>query len=262
MTDMMRKQRTMDAAAIFIRRDSSRYGFDKAEVYFYNHHAAHGCRRISSPSFDDALIYTADGIGDNISYSVTTRAAATSRSCRAAMRHCCEKYKVNSVGLLYCYFTNALGFIWNRHEGKVTGLAGFGKPSPPPRSCAHFTVDADGEIYLAISRAIRRCINIAREVCARLSREDAAASVQDATEQIICDAIEKYLKAHRADSGCASAAASLPTCGSIAPCSKRHRRNRCSSIPPWATRDCPSAAACSICISATAPTPGKKTDPS
>jgi carbamoyltransferase len=57
----------------------------------------------------------------------------------------------------------------------------------------HFSVDADGEIssdfpsYPAMHQ-------YAREVCAKLSREDAAASVQEATEQIICNAIDKYLR--------------------------------------------------------------------
>src|SRR5262249_26463931 len=33
----------------------------------------------------------------------------------------------------------------------------------------------------------------AREICTRLAREDAAASVQEATERIVCNAVAKYL---------------------------------------------------------------------
>jgi carbamoyltransferase len=197
MTDMMRKQRTSDAAAIFDHDGfKRRYGFNKADVFFYNHHAAHGLPGYFFSEFPDALIYTADGIGDNVSYSVTAARGGALEVLSGSDEALLRPFRVNSVGLLYCYFTNALGFIWNRHEGKVTGLAGFGKPSAAAEILRHFTVDADGEIssdfpsYPAMHQ-------YAREVCGRLSREDAAASVQEATEQIICNSIDKYLRRTR-----------------------------------------------------------------
>jgi carbamoyltransferase len=56
MTDMMRKQDTSDAAAIFDRDGfKRRYGFEKAEVFFYNHHAAHGLPGYFFSEFPDAL---------------------------------------------------------------------------------------------------------------------------------------------------------------------------------------------------------------
>ncbi len=194
MTDMMRKQRTVDAAAIFDQEGfKRRYGFAKADVFFYNHHAAHGLPGYFFSEFPDALIYTADGIGDNVSYSVTAARGGALEVLSGGDEALLHPFRVNSVGLLYCYFTNSLGFIWNRHEGKVTGLAGFGKPTATADIMRHFSVDADGEIssdfpsYPAMHQ-------YAREVCAKLSREDAAASVQEATEQIICNAIDKYLR--------------------------------------------------------------------
>src|SRR6516162_10278089 len=39
-----------------------RYGFNKAKLWVYNHHAAHGVPAYFFSDFDDALIYTADGI--------------------------------------------------------------------------------------------------------------------------------------------------------------------------------------------------------
>src|SRR6185436_9704189 len=72
MIDLMRKQGTMEASAIF--DDASfkrRYGFSNAKVHFFNHHLAHALPAYFFSGFDDALIYTADGIGDNISYSAT-----------------------------------------------------------------------------------------------------------------------------------------------------------------------------------------------
>jgi carbamoyltransferase len=194
MTDMLRKQHTSDAAAIFDHDRFKRvYGFPKAEVLFYNHHAAHGLPGYFFSEFPDALIYTADGIGDNVSYSVTAARGGALEILSGGDDALRRPFSVNSVGLLYCYFTNALGFIWNRHEGKVTGLAGFGKPTAAADIMRHFSVDADGEIasdfpsYPAMHQ-------YAREVCAKLSRENAAASVQEAAERIICDSIDKYLR--------------------------------------------------------------------
>ncbi len=136
----MRKQRTFDAAAIFdddaFRR---RYGFHKADVFFYNHHAAHGLPAYFYSQFADALIYTADGIGDNVSYSVTAARGGTLDVLSGGDAALHRPFRINSVGLLYCYFTDALGFIWNRHEGKVTGLAGFGKPTAAGEIMRHFS---------------------------------------------------------------------------------------------------------------------------
>jgi carbamoyltransferase len=194
MSDLMRKQGTLDAAAIFdADAFKHRHSFPKADLYFYNHHAAHGLPAYFFSEFTDALIYTADGIGDNVSYSVTSARAGALDVLAGDDKALHQPFRINSVGLLYCYFTDALGFIWNRHEGKVTGLAGFGRPSAADEIVRHFEVDAGGEItsdfpdYPAMHQ-------FARDVCARLSREDAAASVQEATERLVCDAVAKYLR--------------------------------------------------------------------
>ncbi len=96
-----------------------RYGFNKADVFFYNHHAAHGLPGYFFSEFPDALIYTADGIGDNVSYSVTAARGGALEVLSGGDEALLRPFRVNSVGLLYCYFTNALGFIWNsaRRQG-------------------------------------------------------------------------------------------------------------------------------------------------
>jgi carbamoyltransferase len=194
MSDLMLKQRTNDAAAIFNKEVfQRRYGFTKADVYFYNHHAAHGLPAYFFSEFDDALIYTADGIGDNVSYSVTAARDGSLDVLAGNDSALHRPFRINSVGLLYCYFTDALGFIWNRHEGKVTGLAGFGKPVAADEIMRHFSVDAGGEISSDFS-SYPAMHQFARDLCARLSREDAAASVQEAAERLICEAVEKYLR--------------------------------------------------------------------
>jgi carbamoyltransferase len=195
MIDMMRKQGTKDAASIF-NEDSfkRRYGYDKAKVHFFNHHVAHALPAYFFSEFDDALIYTADGVGDNIAYSASAARRGAIDVIEGGDATLMAPYKANSVGVLYSCFTNALGFIWNRHEGKVTGLAAFGKPVAVNEIMRHFSVDTQGRISSDFSNW-GEMLAFAREVCGRLSREDAAASVQDALEQIVCNAVEKYLRA-------------------------------------------------------------------
>src|ERR1700730_4857924 len=73
MTYMMRKQSTKKALEVFdARRFRERHGFDKAALYFCNHHAAHSFPAYFFSDFDDALLYTADGFGDDVAFSART----------------------------------------------------------------------------------------------------------------------------------------------------------------------------------------------
>src|SRR5262245_58877749 len=66
-----RRAGTTDALSIF-RADVflSENGFRAdTKIRFANHHAAHALAALFFTDWDDALIYTADGIGDNASYS-------------------------------------------------------------------------------------------------------------------------------------------------------------------------------------------------
>ena len=39
-------------------------------IYFANHHAGHALAALFYTDWNDALVYTSDGIGDNVSYSM------------------------------------------------------------------------------------------------------------------------------------------------------------------------------------------------
>ena len=193
LSDMGRRQGTADSLSL-LDQDSlrARYGFTKAAFYVYNHHAAHGVPAYFYSEFDDALIYTADGIGDNVSYSARVARRGDLETLFGGEDNLLGRYEANSMGLLYSYFTDALGFIWNRHEGKLTGLAAFGKPVLADDIASRFAVDDDGRIRCAFdSHAAIRAY--AKALCGRMSREDAAASVQAALERVICRAVEILL---------------------------------------------------------------------
>jgi carbamoyltransferase len=194
MTYMMQKLGVSDALEIF-DTDSfrARYGFDKAEIYFANHHFAHGIAAYFYSPFDDSLVYTADACGDNVAYSA--RAARRSVfevlfGCDASLH---APFPAHSLGNLYGFFTQALGFRMDRHEGKLTGLSAFGTAKAAGEIKRHFRVEENGEISADFPShdAMR---DFAFDVVRRLSREDAAASVQSVLEELVCEAVEKLLR--------------------------------------------------------------------
>jgi carbamoyltransferase len=194
MTYMMRKQNTKRALEVFdVPSFRRRYGFAKAEVYFCNHHAAHGISAYFFSDFNDALIYSADGFGDDVAYSARTGRRGRFDLVFGGDENLNLPMKVNSVGLLYNFFTEALGFIVNRHEGKLTGLSAFGEPKAAAELIAHFSVDERGEAASDYPNytAMR---DHAFAICMRLTREDAAASVQAATEDVICRAVATLVR--------------------------------------------------------------------
>ena len=72
---------TFDVASF--ARDS---GFrDDVIVYFYNHHKAHSLPTLFYTDWDDALMITADGGGDNINHSRRRLLMVKSRKYMAAM---------------------------------------------------------------------------------------------------------------------------------------------------------------------------------
>jgi carbamoyltransferase len=98
---------------------------------------------------------------------------------------------VDSLGWAYAHATAALGFIPFRHEGKLTGLAAFGKPTLHERIASHFSVDGAGRVhsdfhvYREMSAFIAEAFRDAR-------REDAAASIQTVLEETMLLSIKRH----------------------------------------------------------------------
>src|SRR4029077_13837236 len=109
------------------------------KLFFANHHAAHALAALFHTDWNDALIYTADGIGDNISYSVRTLRkdrldvafGDDSLLARPRPTH-------DSLATAYGYATRACGFHMWRHEGKLTGLSARRGAAPAQALAPHF----------------------------------------------------------------------------------------------------------------------------
>lgn len=95
----------------------------RPKVYYLEHHAAHAFSAHITGTAADSLCITADGVGDDVSITFSRCSGATVRRIETF-------FYPHSFGQFYTACTQILGFKAGRHEGKITGLAGFGKPDP------------------------------------------------------------------------------------------------------------------------------------
>lgn len=188
---MMRKQRTLDALDVFRAEDFLlRNGFARARLHFYNHHLAHGLPAFFFAPFDKAILHTADGSGDGVAYSARQADASGMILYYGGDEGLLGPKRVDSLGLMYAGFTQALGFVPNRHEGKLVGLAGRGEPVAAERVTRLFRIDPDGQIRASFAKN-RAIAEAAASICRDLTPQDAAASVQEAIELVMIESLRR-----------------------------------------------------------------------
>lgn len=183
-----------------IDRYLAQFGLGGKKVFYYNHHAAHALGTLFHTDWNDALIYTSDGGGDFVYYSARRlkdgKLTEIFGGESASMTWRRPQNKNDSLGQLYYHVTAALGFRPLRHEGKVLGLAAFGKPVHAEELKANYTVTPDGQIHgrMAVKDMARKLHDLA----ATAKREDLAASVQTVLEELTIEALSRILAANPA----------------------------------------------------------------
>jgi carbamoyltransferase len=107
---------------------------------------------------------------------------------------------LSSVGGLYTAFTAQLGFKMLQHEGKIVGLAAYGKPEPLlSRLQQHVSgrgsaLSFDGDLmFLALTANRPGTREIYEALTHGLSREDIAAGLQAFTEMTVCDLVAEWV---------------------------------------------------------------------
>lgn len=95
-------------------------GFTKAKCEYFNHHLCHAATAYYAAPFQCDLIITSDGRGGNDAFNFY-QFKDNQLNCIRTNNY------ATSVGAFYSAITELLGFRPNRHEGKITGLAGYGK---------------------------------------------------------------------------------------------------------------------------------------
>ncbi len=103
-----------------LKKHKSNYDFNN-KIYFSEHHLSHAASAFYPSPFEEALILTADGVGE---WATTT--VAVGKKNKIEMEK--EIHFPHSLGLLYSAFTYYTGFRVNSGEYKLMGLAPYGKP--------------------------------------------------------------------------------------------------------------------------------------
>ena len=90
-------------------------------IYFSDHHLSHAASAFFPSPFEEAVILTADGVGE---WATTTVAVGKNNNLEIKK----EIHFPHSLGLLYSAFTYFTGFKVNSGEYKLMGLAPYGNP--------------------------------------------------------------------------------------------------------------------------------------
>ena len=94
---------------------------DKSKIYFSDHHLSHAASAFFPSPFEEAVVLTADGVGE---WATTTVSVGKSNKLEIKK----EIQFPHSLGLLYSAFTYYTGFKVNSGEYKLMGLAPYGSP--------------------------------------------------------------------------------------------------------------------------------------
>lgn len=106
-----------------IRKIFEKYNIKVSELVFVAHEDAHSASGMFGSGFESGLSLSLDGSGDNESGVVQLFD-------NSKIRDLARIPATNSLGHAYSMVTQKYGFRPNHHEGKITGLAAFGKWSP------------------------------------------------------------------------------------------------------------------------------------
>ena len=168
---------------------------DNGKLYFSEHHLSHAASAFYPSPFEEAIVLTADGVGE---WATTTVAIGKGSNLEIKK----EIYFPHSLGLLYSAFTDYLGFRVNSGEYKMMGLAPYGEPKYSKiikeylvdiKEDGSFRLNQDYFDYATGLKMINKKFNSLFDHEPRDSEReklnqfhmDIAASIQEVTEEII-----------------------------------------------------------------------------
>lgn len=114
---LLTRLEVMATRALFARQFAKR-GF-ACEIHMLDHHTAHAHSAFKTAPFEEATVITADAMGDGL--SVTVNVGRDGK-----LRRLWSQDGRSAFNPYYSRITELVGFIPNRHEGKITGLAAYG----------------------------------------------------------------------------------------------------------------------------------------
>ena len=165
------------------------------KLFFSEHHLSHAASAFFPSPYEEALIITADGVGE---WATTTIAIGEKNKIKIVK----ELNFPHSLGLLYSAFTYYTGFKVNSGEYKLMGLAPYGKPKYKDLILNNLIdVKEDGSFllnqdYFNYATGLTMTTDKFEKLFGRKVRDakkdnitnfhmDIAASIQEVTEEII-----------------------------------------------------------------------------
>ncbi len=168
---------------------------DEKKLFFSEHHLSHAASAFYPSPFNEAIVLTADGVGE---WATTTVAIGQGKELQIKK----EIHFPHSLGLLYSAFTYYTGFKVNSGEYKLMGLAPYGEPKYTKIIKENLIdIKKDGSFrlnqkYFNYATGLRMVNFKFEELFKQKSRDskkeeitqfhmDVAASIQEVTEEIM-----------------------------------------------------------------------------
>ena len=152
------------------------------------HHESHAASAYYASGFDRALILTVDAYGSGLTTTLSLGEGDR-------LRRIHQVRFPHSLGMFYAQITKALGFVPDRHEGKILGLAAYGSIGDLAAMIRSRFVERDGT-FEAPRLFDRRYV---AELARLHSREELAAAWQYTLETVLVRYVRHHLERHRVD---------------------------------------------------------------
>ncbi len=124
-----------------LQNHDDKYDKKKENIFFSDHHLSHAASAFYPSPFDEAVVITADGVGE---WATTTVAVGKGNKLEIKK----EIHFPHSLGLLYSAFTYYTGFKVNSGEYKLMGLAPYGNPNYIDKILKIIDIKDDGSFRL------------------------------------------------------------------------------------------------------------------
>ena len=176
-----------------LKEHDANYKSDK-NIFFSDHHLSHAASAFFPSPYEEAVVLTADGVGE---WATTTVAVGKGNKFRNKK----EIHFPHSLGLLYSAFTYYTGFKVNSGEYKLMGLAPYGNPIYEDKIKKLIDVKEDGTFrldqdYFNYAKGLTMTNNKFHNLFGQKPRDpekekitkfhmDIASSIQKVTEEIM-----------------------------------------------------------------------------
>ena len=190
---------------------------DIKKIHFSEHHLSHAASAFYPSPFENAIVLTADGVGE---WATTTVAIGKKNQLKIIK----EIHFPHSLGLLYSAFTYYLGFKVNSGEYKMMGLAPYGLPKYIKKIKNLIDIKEDGSFsldlkYFDFATGLKMTNSKFHNLFGAQPRKpdeeitqfhmDLAASIQFLTEEILIKLLKSLKKDYKIDNLCLAGGVAL-----------------------------------------------------